>query len=39
VFAQVLGGPRGIVIALGALSLWAVLPGYVALRAFRHRDF
>lgn len=39
VFAQVLGGVRGTVIAVGALALWALIPGLIALRLFRRRDF
>jgi Cu-processing system permease protein len=39
IFQTTLGGTRGTVLALGALVLWALVPGLLALRAFRRRDF
>lgn len=39
VFQRTFGGTIGITIALTALSLWALIPGILALRAFRRRDF
>lgn len=39
VFQRAFSGPAGITIALIALSLWTVIPGFLALRAFRRRDF
>jgi Cu-processing system permease protein len=39
VFQRAFAGPAGLAIALLALSLWAVIPGILALRAFRRRDF
>lgn len=39
VFQRAFSGTVGMTIALLALSLWAVVPGFLALRAFRHRDF
>jgi sorbitol-specific phosphotransferase system component IIBC len=39
VFSQVLGGTRGTIIALGALALWAIVPGLAALHFFKRRDF
>lgn len=39
VFQRAFAGTTGITIALTALSLWALIPGILALRAFRRRDF
>jgi Cu-processing system permease protein len=39
VFQRVFTGTTGMAIALFALSLWALIPGILALRAFRRRDF
>ena len=39
VFQRTFGGTIGITIPLTALSLWALIPGILALRAFRRRDF
>jgi len=39
VFLRAFAGPAGLAIALLGLSLWALVPGILALRAFRRRDF
>lgn len=39
VFQRAFAGAAGIAVALFAISLWAMVPGYLALRAFRRRDF
>ncbi|HJP58205.1 MAG TPA: hypothetical protein VJ847_14370 [Gemmatimonadales bacterium] len=39
VLRQVLGGPAGMLLALGALVLWAAAPLALAARAFARRDF
>ena len=39
VLRQVLGGPAGMLLALGALVLWAGAPLALAARAFARRDF
>ena len=39
VFQRAFTGTAGMAIALLALSLWALIPGILALRAFRRRDF
>lgn len=39
VFRRVLGGPSGTALALAGLVAWALVPGLLALRAFRRRDF
>ena len=39
VFQQFLGGSLGVVAAVGGLAMWALLPGLVALRAFKRKDF
>ena len=39
VFQRAFAGTAGLTIALVALSLWALIPGVLALRAFRRRDF
>lgn len=39
VFQRAFAGLAGLTIALFGLSLWAVIPGILALRAFRRRDF
>jgi hypothetical protein len=39
VFQRTFAGPAGLTIALLALSFWALVPGILALRAFRRRDF
>ena len=39
VFQRAFSGTAGLTTALFALSLWALIPGYLALRAFRRRDF
>ena len=39
VFQRAFAGSAGLTIALLGLSLWAVIPGILALRAFRRRDF
>jgi Cu-processing system permease protein len=36
---QTLGGAGGIALAVSGLALWMVLPGLIALRAFKRRDF
>jgi Cu-processing system permease protein len=39
VFQRAFAGPAGLTIALTALSAWALIPGILALRMFRRRDF
>jgi Cu-processing system permease protein len=39
VFAQLLGNGLGIAAALAGLLAWTVLPGLLALRTFKRRDF
>ncbi len=39
VFTRALGGLSGTVIALSGLAVWAIVPGWLALRTFRRRDF
>lgn len=39
VFARTLGTTVGLVSAVAGLVAWAVIPGLLALRAFRRRDF
>jgi Cu-processing system permease protein len=39
VFTRMLGSTTGVSIALAAMVLWTVVPGWLALRAFRRRDF
>jgi Cu-processing system permease protein len=39
VFQQVLGGPLGTATALAGLVVWMVVPGLLALRAFRRKDY
>ncbi len=39
VVQRLLGGPMGMFTAVGGLMAWAVIPGLLALRAFRRRDF
>jgi Cu-processing system permease protein len=39
VFARVLGGWAGSALALTGLALWSLIPGLLALRAFKRRDF
>jgi Cu-processing system permease protein len=39
VFSRMLGGWSGTVAAVGGLALWALVPGLVALRAFKRKDF
>jgi len=39
VFNRVLGTPLGTSVALAGLATWMVVPGLLALRAFRRRDF
>lgn len=39
VFAQFFGGAAGMIVSGTALALWATLPAYLGLRAFRRRDF
>lgn len=39
VFQDFFGGAGGTALALGVLSLWAVIPGAAALRTFMRKDF
>ena len=39
VFQDFFGGTGGTLLALGGLSLWAVVPGHAALRTFMRKDF
>jgi Cu-processing system permease protein len=39
IFTRSLGSTLGMLAALGVLVLWALIPGYLALRTFRRRDF
>jgi Cu-processing system permease protein len=39
VFTRVLGGWTGTLAAVTGLAMWALLPGLLALRAFKRRDF
>ncbi|NUQ13149.1 MAG: ABC transporter permease subunit [Gemmatimonadaceae bacterium] len=39
VFSRVLGGTAGTLFAVAGLAIWALVPGLLALRAFKRRDF
>jgi Cu-processing system permease protein len=39
VFLRWLGGLHGSLLAIAGLLLWALLPGFLALRAFKRKDF
>ncbi|MDH5588526.1 MAG: ABC transporter permease [Gemmatimonadota bacterium] len=39
VFRDFFGGATGVVIALASLVAWAVVPAWLALHRFRHKDF
>jgi Cu-processing system permease protein len=39
VFSRLLGGPLGVIAAVGGLLAWALVPGLLALRGFNRRDF
>ncbi len=39
IFQRTLGTTTGMALALGGLAAWAVVPGLLALRTFRRRDF
>jgi len=39
VFQQTLGGTTGTFLALLGLAAWTLIPGLLALRAFKRKDF
>jgi hypothetical protein len=39
VFTRMLGSAAGMAIALAAMAMWTLVPGWLALRTFRRRDF
>lgn len=39
VFTRMLGSATGMAIALAAMAMWTLVPGWLALRTFRRRDF
>ncbi len=39
VVQRLLGGTTGTLVALGGLAAWTIIPGLLALRAFKRRDF
>jgi Cu-processing system permease protein len=39
VFQDFFGGGVGLLMALGSLTAWMLVPGLWALRTFRHKDF
>ncbi|MCC6319689.1 MAG: ABC transporter permease subunit [Gemmatimonadaceae bacterium] len=39
VFTRAFGGATGVTLAVAGLAMWALVPGLLALRAFRRRDF